>query len=319
MAKLFIGVALSMLATPAWAGSSMFAVTPNGQAEVIFPSSSAKNVSGRLAARCIALGASLASSTENEVTCEFKMSAMKSALTQMLIGNSYSTSPRQLVKFSLAEIGDNTVGRAEEWVETQMAFGQNRRQSIDGDVFHNSAMEYMTQCGGLYPFGTSFPNHAYLGIGYNGSVSAKYNGKATIGLTITTVSAGMPFEKAGGKVGDVIVALNNKTFKNAVTFSDDLKGIPVGKTFDVAVLRDGNLLTLPTVSIRRDPVSEAEFSDLAKKVRAALPPSHAPATQSLSVADELTKLAALKEKGVLTDAEFQAQKAALLSAHAKVN
>jgi hypothetical protein len=37
-----------------------------------------------------------------------------------------------------------------------------------------------------------------------------------------------------------------------------------------------------------------------------------------SVADELTKLAALREKGLLTDSEFNTQKAALLSARSSL-
>ena len=37
------------------------------------------------------------------------------------------------------------------------------------------------------------------------------------------------------------------------------------------------------------------------------------APQSSSIADELTKLAALKEQGILTDEEFQIQKAKLLN------
>jgi hypothetical protein len=39
----------------------------------------------------------------------------------------------------------------------------------------------------------------------------------------------------------------------------------------------------------------------------------APAEPQESVADQLTKLADLKDRGVLTDAEFEAQKAKLLS------
>jgi hypothetical protein len=39
----------------------------------------------------------------------------------------------------------------------------------------------------------------------------------------------------------------------------------------------------------------------------------APAEPQASVADQLTKLADLKDRGVLTDAEFEAQKAKLLA------
>ena len=49
------------------------------------------------------------------------------------------------------------------------------------------------------------------------------------------------------------------------------------------------------------------------RVRAPAPGPGAPGPTSSSVADELTKLVNLHEQGYLTDAEFEAQKAALLN------
>lgn len=42
-------------------------------------------------------------------------------------------------------------------------------------------------------------------------------------------------------------------------------------------------------------------------------PAPAPAAPGLSAAEQLTQLAALREQGVLTDAEFQSQKAKVLA------
>jgi hypothetical protein len=44
------------------------------------------------------------------------------------------------------------------------------------------------------------------------------------------------------------------------------------------------------------------------------PPEPAPSAPPVDVAGQLTQLAALRDQGVLTDAEFEAQKAKLLSA-----
>lgn len=56
-----------------------------------------------------------------------------------------------------------------------------------------------------------------------------------------------------------------------------------------------------------------EVRAIAAKPAAAVPPAAATApTRPDSIADELTKLAALRDRGVLTSEEFQAQKTALL-------
>ncbi|MFH9574239.1 DUF4429 domain-containing protein [Streptomyces sp. NPDC017454] len=56
------------------------------------------------------------------------------------------------------------------------------------------------------------------------------------------------------------------------------------------------------------------FEDLRKAVEAAIAAHHTPAAAaaSASVADELTKLAALRDQGAITEAEYQQQKQRLL-------
>ena len=48
-------------------------------------------------------------------------------------------------------------------------------------------------------------------------------------------------------------------------------------------------------------------------MQAAPPPAAAPAAPSVDVVEQLQKLAALKDQGILTQAEFDAQKAKLLA------
>jgi len=80
------------------------------------------------------------------------------------------------------------------------------------------------------------------------------------------------------------------------------------------------LLVMPNLVARaeeeeeRDRARREEHERQLEQIRAlATPNAHSESAISASVADELTKLAALREKGVLTDEEFQVQKCALLS------
>lgn len=80
------------------------------------------------------------------------------------------------------------------------------------------------------------------------------------------------------------------------------------------------LLVMPNLVARAEEEEERnrarreEHERQLEQIRALATPNAQPESAiSTSVADELTKLAALREKGILTDEEFQAQKGALLS------
>lgn len=91
----------------------------------------------------------------------------------------------------------------------------------------------------------------------------------------------------------------------------------VGSTAFVVVMGDEKSVTFVDVGSGKDfDITEAQCSKSASLLPPAPPellaatPVNSPA---VSVADELEKLAALRDKGILTEAEFQAQKAALLT------
>ncbi len=67
-------------------------------------------------------------------------------------------------------------------------------------------------------------------------------------------------------------------------------------------------MALSVVSARRPAVG----GEVMQTAQLAATPAPMAAVPQISVADEIMKLNALKEKGVITDAEFQAQKASLL-------
>lgn len=82
----------------------------------------------------------------------------------------------------------------------------------------------------------------------------------------------------------------------------------------IIVLVMPNLVAKVEEEAERDRLRREEHERQLEQIRAlATPTAQSEATVSTSIADELTKLASLRDKGVLTEAEFQAQKSALLN------
>jgi hypothetical protein len=66
----------------------------------------------------------------------------------MLIGNSYSTTPDQKVKFTIYQSGRNVKVSARQWIETQMAFGQMQRQELNSNNQFNDLQRMLYSIGG---------------------------------------------------------------------------------------------------------------------------------------------------------------------------
>lgn len=260
-----------------------------------------EDVVGRLSGRCIDSKWTVTSSSATELVCEAPLNFGQSVLGQLMMGNSYSTPPRRFFRFNAATVNGVSRVQASGWMELQMAFGQMKRTDFAGPEFQNSIMLFMLSAGGKYPVGTTFPNHAYLGTEYQ----PVQNGK-TYGMTITSLDADAPGSRSGLLVGDTIVSIAGKKFKST---GDILDGFAKGAKTDVypvTVLRSGREMTVSVARGFKQPSTEV--------VAAVVDANSASApTASNSLADELGKLAKLKADGVLSDAEFQTQKAKLLA------
>ena len=162
MKKMHIVAVMALaVSTPAFA-DKMFAVTPSGAAEMLFPESPTV-VIGKLSSKCIDARWKVISSSSNEVVCEAPMNFGQSLLGTMLLGNSYSTPPRRFFRFNVAEVKGISRVQASGWMELQMAFGQMRRTDFSGADFQNSILAFMESAGGKLPVGTTFPNHVVMG------------------------------------------------------------------------------------------------------------------------------------------------------------
>ena len=280
-----------------------FAVTPSGATEASFDAS-VVDTSDMLASKCIDLGWTVISTTDTVVVCEAPMSFGQSFAGQLLMGNSYSTPPRSFYRFNIANMRGVSRVQASGWMELQMAFGQTRRTDYIGPPFHNGAINFMTAAGGRLPPGTTFPNHVVMGI--------EILQFTKDGAIVKSVEPGSPAEAAGIQAGDTIRRLAGERVKDEADWMDGAVRATREPTYEIEYMRSGkktvaalNRLFRPTVSAPDPVIAEGAPTDF---VDAPLAETNAP----FSVADELAKFAELHDSGVLTDAEFEAQKARLL-------
>ncbi|AXK44154.1 SHOCT domain-containing protein [Erythrobacter aureus] len=289
-------------ASPALADQP-YAVPPSGLTEAYFDMG-VTEASDKVANGCFNMGWTMVSSTSTTVICEAKMNTMQSALSQLLIGNSYSTPPKQYIRFNLAGAGRSTRVQATGWVETQMAFGQVRKQEMSSSHYHNNVMALFTAIGGRFPPGTRFPNHTFFGAGFE-----ETGGK---GLRITEITPGSPAHEAGLKEGDVVTRLARERIKTGDDLLDGLRKGVKKATYDVEFYRSGSEMEVE-VERRYRPVVEApDLSDLPEVNE---PTEPVIAQMPLSAADELAKFAKLRDDGVISEEEFEAMKAKLLSSN----
>ncbi len=292
---------LLVLASPAFA-DKLLAVTPSGLPEAQF-SGSAADVVGKLTSGCMDARWTVTTSSTNEVVCETPLSTGQSIMGQLLLGNSYSTPPRQFYRFSIAEHAGVTRVQASGWMETQMAFGQVNRVAFTGAPFQNSVMNFMSALGGAYPVGTTFPNHVFMGITPEPIMSGKF-----VHLRVKELVSGMPADRGGIQIGDVITSIAGRQFKNVNDFTEALERAAKSPTYQVSYQRNG--VSMNATIERQFRVAITEGVAPAVATTASSPVTSTPTT---SVADELAKLFELRKQGILTDAEFEAQKKKILS------
>ena len=147
-----------------------------------------QEIGARLSGVCMDAGMTVTAADSMQVLCAKEVSGFKGILTQVLIGNSYSTTPIQYARFQLVPWNNGTRIQVSEWVETQMAFGQVRRVPLNGKKQTNSMLQALYNLGG-----TAIPP-------LSGVASAKAS-------TSTPIAAAAPqavLSGGGGGAGDEV-------------------------------------------------------------------------------------------------------------------
>lgn len=290
-------------ATPAIA-EEIYAVTPSQTTEAYFVINITET-SDLLANSCVDLGWSVLSSTDTAVVCELPVS-FGSRLLSSLSSPKYATPPRDFIRFNLAGANGLTRAQASSWREIQTAFGQNQRNDLESKDYHNSIMNFFLSIGGIYPPGTAFTNHAFAGISTSVVVDSPRDG-----VLITLLEMNGPFIAAGLLNGDLITRVARKRVKNHDDLLSGLSKAVENQSYTVEFYRDGNKMEvevsrqfrqtvgpLPKPAPKEDPVESTSKTIVQNEI---------------SIAEELAKFAKLRDEGVLTEEEFEAQKSKLLS------
>ena len=297
-----VALLIAATATPVFA-DEFFAVTPSGAAEMLFAEAPEETV-GLLTSKCIDVKWTVISSSQTEVVCEAPMNFGQSLLGQLAMGNSYSTPPRRFFRFNLASVNSVSRVQASGWMELQMAFGQMKRTDFSGPEFQNSIINFLASAGGKLPIGTTFPNHVFLGM--DGSVA---NRSKDGGFDVTTIVPDGPAAKGGIMVGDTISKIAGKRIKSEANYMDAAAKAAESESYDVEVLRSGKIVKLKIPRAFRAVYNEATIP----KKRLANAAIQSAPIDTMSIADEISKLAKLKADGIINEEEFQAQKSKLLS------
>ncbi|QTD91776.1 hypothetical protein [Burkholderia anthina] len=121
--------------------------TASGHPEGTFDRTSLDVVRNKLVGACARAGLNVSDTNANQVVCGKTMDGASSIFAQMMIGNSYSTTPVQKVKFVMYEEGDSVRVTANAWIETQMAFGQVRSVELTGAKQQNEIQQMLYNIG----------------------------------------------------------------------------------------------------------------------------------------------------------------------------
>lgn len=205
-------VAALIHAPEAIAGDNLMAYTPSGKPDMIFYDANPTAASDKLVTACMDGGMAVTDQSDRQVTCEVDLDDIQSIFSQFLLGNSYSTKPRQFLKFNLVDTSDGARVQATSWIETQMALGQLQRQPLASDNQQNRLMQFMLSAGTEWLPGTSFPNYAHLGIHWDDVVQLEVGKRKRAALVVAETFPDSSASEFGIRRGDQIVSINGKHF-----------------------------------------------------------------------------------------------------------
>lgn len=102
----------------------------SGKPEMLFEKSNIKEVRNKVKNECLDKNLEFEARGDRVLHCWGGMQGASSVAAQLLIGNSYSTTPVKKINFYFTQKSSDVLVKASGWVETQMAFGQVRRMEL---------------------------------------------------------------------------------------------------------------------------------------------------------------------------------------------
>jgi C-terminal processing protease CtpA/Prc len=117
-------------------------------------------------------------------------------------------------------------------------------------------------------------------------------------VQVTSINAGSAGEQAGLRVGDLVFQIAGKRWKDTAGYLDATAKAADAETYEVQAMRGGKLVKLTRPRAFRPAVVAPAATVDEVPASTAILPEQAPAL----LADELGKLAALRDTGILTKA-----------------
>jgi len=121
--------------------------TASGYPEGVFPDSTIEVVRSKIFEGCSSRGIPIQDTSGNQVVCGKTMEGGEAIMAQMLIGNSYSTTPELKVRFIIYQLDSNVKVTAQQWIESQMAYGQVRRIELNANHHKNDLQNFLSTMG----------------------------------------------------------------------------------------------------------------------------------------------------------------------------
>lgn len=123
--------------------------TASGYPEGVFRNQSAELVKARIIDGCSSMGILVQEASANQVVCGKTMQGTEAAFAQMLVGNSYSTTPQRKIRFIIYQQAGDVKVTAQQWIESQMAYGQIRQQELKNTNHLNDVQQFLYSIGGM--------------------------------------------------------------------------------------------------------------------------------------------------------------------------
>ncbi len=109
-------------------------ITTSGKPERVFTNAKIVDIKSKIIERCAIKGSQVEERGTNTIICTKMLDNGDAILAQMLVGNSYSSTPEQKLSFVVTQRNNDVfVIINSMWIESQMAFGRINRVELMDD------------------------------------------------------------------------------------------------------------------------------------------------------------------------------------------
>jgi len=191
-------------------------------------------VKSALVSRLAPLGYNIVADTPYQMAFSKEVNGFKGALAQVLMGNSYSETPKDTATFMFAASGDQVMVTAAEELSVRMAFGNvNRTNLLDNKKNREGMQQFLNSVKATL----ETPRTGGI-IGLDVQPDVQRVGDLS-GMRISVVTPGGPAEAAGVKVGDLLTAIDGKSVQTRDALGEAIIPLKPGTIAKLTVVRAG--------------------------------------------------------------------------------